>query len=241
MSSSNILHGLSHHLYSSTLPLPPKHQRILSLPCLSLLLRRGRPTRSSHLVASSPLHQDFDPLVRLDWEVSILKRVELYESEVTDASASKLTPKAVSRTIAGSLGGSAVSGGTRRYKEQGVDEILTLKMLQIINRVEVVKGSTIVLATGDAKGGQFNKEGFLGAVREAVGRGWNVELWSFSSGKFALGCGSWSGNGQYADDRAGLSRAWRETARHEKWDGRFRIHTLDEWAGELVEVNEEAD
>lgn len=93
-------------------------------------------------------------------------------------------PKALPRSVAGVLGGGGLGAGTRRFKEQGVDEILTLKMLQTINRVEVVKGSTIVLATGDAKGGQFNQEGFLGAVREAVGRGWNVELWSFSSGMF---------------------------------------------------------
>lgn len=39
----------------------------------------------------------------------------------------------------------------------------------------------------------------------------------------------------------GLSRAWRDTARREKWDGRFKVMTMDEWAGELVEVNEEAD
>lgn len=150
--------------------------------------------------------------------------------------------------------------GLRRYKEQGVDEILTLKLLQTIYAHDIAPSSsvpashiptngvpststpnghdthhpalpststpvkrskpigTIVLATGDARGGQFNAGGFLGAVRHAIKRGWAVELWSFASG---------------------LSRAWRETAKREGWDGRFRVHVMDEWKEWLVDVNEE--
>ena len=136
--------------------------------------------------------------------------------------------------------------GLRRYKEQGVDEILTLKLLQTIYARDIdtatapaltdvshnvlPNGSspasakrtkaigTIVLATGDARGGQFNAGGFLGAVRHAIKRGWAVELWSFTSG---------------------MSRAWRETAKREGWDGRFRICAMDEWKEWLVDVNED--
>ncbi|WVR05491.1 hypothetical protein IAU60_002509 [Kwoniella sp. DSM 27419] len=219
---SNILHGLLHHLYANPSDaLPPRHLRTLSLPALSLLLRRGRPTPpgSLHLVASSPLHQNLDPLVRLGWEVSVLKRVELYEDEVTDPTSMKVNARAQSR----------ISGhgdvGLRRYREQGVDEILHLKILQVLNQkgVSVDKSSgtpTLVLATGDARGGQFNLDGFPGAVREALKRGWNVELWSFT---------------------AGLSRAWKETARRERWHelGKFTIWALDDWAEQLVEVGEE--
>lgn len=181
---SNVLHGLLHTLYNAPPDaLPPRHLRTLSLPCLSLLLRRGRhtPPGSLHLVASSPLKQNLDPLVCLGWEVSILKRVEVYEEEVVDATATKLVDKPISQP-------NATHTGLRRYREQGVDEILHLKLLLALNQKETPapKGSTVVLATGDAKGGQFNRDGFLGAVREALKRGWSVELWSFKAGEFPI-------------------------------------------------------
>ncbi|WVF71843.1 hypothetical protein IAT40_006652 [Kwoniella sp. CBS 6097] len=218
---SNILHGLLHHLYANPSDaLPPRHLRTLSLPALSLLLRRGRPTPpgSLHLVASSPLHQNLDSLVRLGWEVSVLKRVELYEDEVEDPTSMKVSARPQAR----------ISGhndiGLRRYREQGVDEILHLKILQVINEkgFSADRGNTLVLATGDARGGQFNRDGFPGAVREALRRGWNVELWSFT---------------------AGLSRAWKETARRERWHelGKFTIWALDDWAEQLVEVGDEEE
>jgi len=50
-----------------------------------------------------------------------------------------------------------------KYREQGVDELLQLKLHQAIADVDVVPlGSTIVLATGDGNVGQFNEDGFLG-------------------------------------------------------------------------------
>jgi hypothetical protein len=138
-----------------------------------------------HLVASSPLQQNLDPLVRLGWEVSVVKRVEIYEDEVRDSNAVKLVTKAMpSRPTGMGVGGI----GSRRFKEQGVDEILHLKMLQTLNTksTPAPAGSTIVLATGDARGGQFNSDGFVGAVREALKRGWSVELWSFKSGEWIV-------------------------------------------------------
>ena len=171
--------------------LPPRHLRTLCLPALSLLLRRGRttPCGTLHLVASSPLKQNLDPLVRLGWEVSILKRVEIYENEVHDTTAMNLAPRPQSKISA------AHDIGSRRYKEQGVDEILHLKLLQALNNKSnpAPRGSTLVLATGDAKGGQFNRDGFVGGVREALKHGWAVELWSFKSGECSrldLGCKS---------------------------------------------------
>jgi hypothetical protein len=221
--SSNILYGLLTHLYSShSESLPPRHLRTLSLPVLSLLLRRGRPTPPGtlHLVASSPLKQDLDPAVRLGFEVSVMKRVEIFADEVHDPTAMHLQPKPIQHPSPASnssprpipRGAAHPPVGLRRYKEQGVDEILHLKILQTLNSGE---GGTIVLATGDARGGQFNRDGFVGAVREALKRGWKVELWSWSEG---------------------LSRIWKEVARRERWDGGFAIHLLDDWAEVLVEV-----
>ncbi|RXK35226.1 hypothetical protein M231_07529 [Tremella mesenterica] len=221
---SNILFGLISTMYNKPIDaLPPRHLRVLSLPCVSLLLRRGRltPPGTLHAVASSPLQQDLDPLVRLGWEVSILKRVEVYEDEVVDHFAQNLIDKPMSHPESHA---SASQYGLKRYREQGVDEILHLKLLQTLNSkpTPAPKGSTIVLATGDAKGGQFNKDGFLGAVREAISRGWAVELWAFKSG---------------------LSRTWWTISQAEGWThgGRFSVYYLDDWAYELVEMNDSND
>jgi hypothetical protein len=55
--------------------------------------------------------------------------------------------------------------GRIKYREQGVDELLQLKLHQALAATDdVPEGSTIVLATGDGNMGQFNEEGFLGMI-----------------------------------------------------------------------------
>jgi hypothetical protein len=104
-----------------------------------------------------------------------------------------------------------------RMKEQAVDELLHLKILQTILGHREKRPGTIVLATGDARGGQYNEQGFLGCVREAISRGWNVELWAFQNG---------------------MSRSWLDCARREGWikTGRFAVWSLDHWVRELTQV-----
>ena len=166
--------------------------------------------------------------------MSVLKRVEVYEDEVHDSTAINLVPRPQVR-ISG-----ANDIGSRRYKEQGVDEILHLKLLQALNNkpIPAPRGSTIVLATGDAKGGQFNRDGFVGGVREALKRGWAVELWSFRSGSWTLIRKHETCEQSYSiDNDLGLSRAWKDVARKEGWFSKgFEVRTLDEWAEQLVEV-----
>lgn len=126
-------------------------------------------------------------------------------------------------SVGGSNGTSTESdqgaGGTSatrvRYREQGVDELLQLKLHQAIADVDdVPAGATIVLATGDGNVGQFNEDGFLGCVRTALKKGWRVELYA------------WEG---------GLSRAWlREFGETE----RFKIYMLDGYAADLLEMPE---
>ena len=94
-------------------------------------------------------------------------------------------------------------------------ELLQLKLHQAIVDVDVVPpGGTIVLATGDGNVGQFNEDGFLGCVRTALKKGWRVELYA------------WEG---------GLSRAW---SREFGSDKRFKIHMLDDYAQDLLEMPE---
>lgn len=105
-----------------------------------------------------------------------------------------------------------------RYREQGVDELLQLKLHQAIAATDIVPpGSTIVLATGDGNVGQFNEDGFLGPVRTALKKGWRVELYAWETG---------------------LSRAWRrEFGEGCEWskNGMFRIIGLEQFAKALVD------
>lgn len=103
-----------------------------------------------------------------------------------------------------------------RYREQGVDELLQLKLHQAIVDVDVVPpNATIVLATGDGNVGQFNEEGFLGCVRTALKKGWRVELYA------------WEG---------GLSRSWKREFGEGPYRRRFSIHGLSKFGQDLLEV-----
>ncbi len=120
---------------------------------------------------------------------------------------------ATSTTESEPSSGSGPVNGRVRYREQGVDELLQLKLHQAIADADVVpRNATIVLATGDGNVGQFNEDGFLGCVRTALKKGWKVELYS------------WEG---------GLSKAWmREFGDNDK----FKIHPLDRFALDLLEL-----
>ncbi|KAH9829830.1 uncharacterized protein C8Q71DRAFT_788669 [Rhodofomes roseus] len=113
-------------------------------------------------------------------------------------------------------GNGAGASARVRYREQGVDELLQLKLHQAIADIdEVPTGATIVLATGDGNVGQFNEEGFLGCVRTALKKGWRVELYA------------WEG---------GLSNAWLREFGDGAYSSRFEVHTLDRFAADLLEV-----
>lgn len=96
--------------------------------------------------------------------------------------------------------------------EQGVDEILHLKMCHSFLDHDP---GTIVLATGDAAEAEFS-DGFLKHVERALGRGWCVELLSW---------------------KMGISNAWRELERKQKGTGRFRIIELDRYAEDLLDMS----
>ncbi|RDB29820.1 hypothetical protein Hypma_013891 [Hypsizygus marmoreus] len=115
----------------------------------------------------------------------------------------------------GSSGG--VTTGRVRYREQGVDELLQLKLHQVLAAADKIPpGSTIVLATGDGNVSQFNEDGFLGPIRIALKNGWRVELYAWETG---------------------LSRAWRrEFGEGSEWErsGMFRIIFLEQFAESLA-------
>ncbi|CAK7563572.1 MAG: hypothetical protein SEPTF4163_001441 [Sporothrix epigloea] len=96
--------------------------------------------------------------------------------------------------------------------EQGVDEILHLKMCQSLLDYD---NGTIVLATGDAAEAEFS-DGFLKHAERALGRGWCVELFSW---------------------KMGISNAWRELERKQKGSGLFRIIELDKYSEDLLDMS----
>lgn len=106
-----------------------------------------------------------------------------------------------------------------KYREQGVDELLQLKLHQAIADVDIPPpNATIVLATGDGNVGQFSDEGFLGPVRTALKKGWNVELYAWEDG---------------------LSRAWKREFTEGAYGDRFRIIKLEDFASDLLELDGE--
>lgn len=95
-----------------------------------------------------------------------------YNSNTSSSTVNQVTPN---------TGGSS----RPRYREEAVDELLQLKILQVLISASAPppRGSTIVLATGDGASSQFNRDGFLGCVRQAVDRGWRVELVGWEEGR----------------------------------------------------------
>ncbi|KAF9450850.1 hypothetical protein P691DRAFT_664502 [Macrolepiota fuliginosa MF-IS2] len=143
--------------------------------------------------------------------------------------------KTHARRFSGSMGGNTELGGSSaaaastsgqqntptrvKYREQGVDELLQLKLHQAIaDTDDIPEGATIILATGDGNVGQFNEDGFLGPVRTALRRGWRVELYAWEDG---------------------LSRSWRrEFGPGSEWGrkGMFRIIAMEQFAECLVDL-----
>ncbi|KAJ5232076.1 hypothetical protein N7468_005032 [Penicillium chermesinum] len=142
----------------------------MSFANLSLIMERGRQATKRVLVGSDRV-PSVDEAEHLGYEVNILDRV----------SKMKTTPRSPhprNLDVQNShLCWSETAGQRERWVEQGVDEILHLKILETL--LDTEKPATIVLASGDAAKAEYSG-GFLTMVERALQRGWNVELVSFS-------------------------------------------------------------
>lgn len=101
-------------------------------------------------------------------------------------------------------------GESAGFREQGVDELLHLKMAQSL--LDTAAPATMVLATGDAAEAEFS-DGFHRNVVRALERGWLVEV---------IG---WRDN---------MSSAWLDAGFLRRWDSQFRVCCLDLLVEELV-------
>lgn len=99
-----------------------------------------------------------------------------------------------------------------RWVEQGVDEILHLKMCQSILDTEVP--SIMVLATGDGAEAEMS-DGFLAHVERALKRGWQVELISW---------------------RQQTNGGYRNKKFRTKWAEQFKIIELDDFVEDLLDT-----
>ena len=183
----------------------------LSFHNLSLILERGRPTAKRVLVGSDNFAAIQEAKL-IGYETNILDRVH---------KAKELTPRQKrwrNGNLTGTSGASSGSESTyathapEKWVEQGVDEILHLKILESL--VDAKTPSTVVLATGDAAEAEYS-QGFMKMVERALERGWKVELVSF---------------------RHNTSGAYKKSDFRKQWKKSFRIIELDDFVEELLDA-----
>ncbi|KAJ5934943.1 hypothetical protein N7466_004490 [Penicillium verhagenii] len=199
---SNILVGFHNAVkFVRNIPSGSRMRRLdISFSNLALILQRGRRVAKKVLLGSDQV-PSVDEARKLGYEVNILSRVQK-----TKNSSSKSGKAPIKGAHSGRPG---MAGTTERWVEQGVDEILHLKMLESL--VDEKSPSTVVLATGDAAEAEYS-EGFMRMVERALQLGWNVELVSFSQV---------------------TSYAYKKLEFREKWGSQFRIIDLDLFVEEL--------
>lgn len=174
---------------------------------LSLVLERGRPAAKRVLVGS-----DRFPVVQqaksIGYETNILERV--HKAKEMTSHLKKFRSGAAGSGIETSGSETTTMAAIEKWVEQGVDEILHLKILESL--VDVERPSTIVLATGDAAEAEYSG-GFLRMVERALEKGWMVELVSF---------------------RLNTSNAYSRREFRMKWGQMFKWIQLDDFVEQLI-------
>ena len=196
---------------SRDIPIKTRIRRLpLSFQNFSLILERGRPT-SKRVLVGSDRFAAIDEGEKLGYETNILDRVhKIKQTTRRQAKLNKKAPRVGSQEAVSSSEMNEAAG--ERWVEQGVDEILHLKILESL--LDTDKPATIVLATGDAAEAEYSG-GFMKMVERALQRGWTVELVSFSQV---------------------TSQAYRRKEFRAKWGDQFKMIALDEYIEELFAV-----
>jgi len=208
--ASNIMIGF-HNCFKSSRKIPIATRiRLLSLSFynLSIILERGRRATKRVLVGSDRIPA-INEAERIGYETNILDRVQ---------KAKQRSPRRPKVRNANSIGAHGWSSGSdshppeERWVEQGVDEILHLKILESL--VDTKTPTTIVLATGDAAEAEYSG-GFLKMVERALQKGWTVEVVSFS---------------------INTSSAYKKKGFRSKWGSQFKVIELDNYIEELLDT-----
>jgi hypothetical protein len=136
----------------------------------------------------------FNDVNRLGWQKAIQKRSGSGSDSETGAAAAPPTPS------------------TPKWVEQGVDELLHLKMCQSLLDAETP--STMVLATGDGAEAEMS-DGFLAHVERALRLGWKVELITW---------------------RQQTNGGYKRKAFRQRWGEQFTITELDDFLEDLIDT-----
>ncbi|THV45564.1 hypothetical protein BGAL_0474g00050 [Botrytis galanthina] len=182
---------------------------------LASILERNRPVAKRILVGSRSNNRDsephFDEAETCGYETNVLNRVYKTREHTTE--------KARGGQGNGYLTGQSskpetpISQFTKAgLVEQGVDEILHMKMLETLADYSIP--STIVLATGDGAEAEYSG-GFFKNVERALLKGWNVELVAWSSG---------------------LNHEYKKRSFLNRWGKQFRLIMLDDFSEELLAI-----
>lgn len=208
---SNIMVGFHDTVkLSRKIPVKTRIRRLpLSFQNFSLILERGRPTAKRVLVGSDRFAAITEG-EQLGYEANILDRVHKVKHMTPRQMRFRKNPRAGAHDPGS--GSETNEAPEERWVEQGVDEILHLKILESL--LDTDEPATIVLATGDAAEAEFSG-GFMKMVERALSRGWAVELVSFSQV---------------------TSYAYRRKEFRAKWGNRFRMIALDEYIEELLDM-----
>lgn len=225
--NSNIMIGFKDMLRHYNIP---SHQFEMSFDSLALLMERRRPVAKRVFAGS---HREANPLPHVTKLVDTSKAVG-YDSVMQEQvlivredsekkkffnDVKKLGWHKATQLRSGS-GSDSETGpapppktpSAPKWVEQGVDEIIHLKMCQSIIDTEVP--STMVLATGDGAVAEMS-DGFLAHVERALKKGWKVELISWAQ----------QTNGGYKN------RKFRA-----KWGAQFQIIELDGFLEDLIDT-----
>ncbi|KAL4868585.1 hypothetical protein BDV12DRAFT_169355 [Aspergillus spectabilis] len=208
---SNIMVGF-HDTMKATRNIPVK-TRIRRLPLsyqnFSLILERGRPAAKRVLVGSDRIAATSES-EQLGYEANILNRVQKIKSLTPRQLKFRKTPRLTPQD--GGHSSETNDGPEERWVEQGVDEILHLKILESL--LDTDEPATIVLATGDAAEAEYSG-GFMKMVERALQRGWKVELVSFSQV---------------------TSYAYRKKEFRSRWGSQFEVIALDDYVEEMLKM-----
>lgn len=184
----------------------------LSFEALVLLMERQRPVSKRVLAGSLPFVPAFGMAKAIGYELNVLDKV-FKAKEVKTPTRGKINKSTRLANSSYPSSGSETTGNsaytTEKWVEQGVDEILHLKILESVVDVEIP--TTMVLGTGDGAVAEYS-QGFYAMVERALRKGWNVELVS------------WSHN---------IGHAYKKRSFRNQWSQQFKIIELDGYAMEL--------
>lgn len=224
--TSNIMYG-----FRDTLRTRGIHQQYdMSFDSLALFLQRRRPV-CKRIFAGS--HREANPLPHMAKLTEMSKAVG-YESHVVeqvfivreDSEKKKFfnDVKKVgwykAQQMRSGSGSDSETGpvsapkapANAKWVEQGVDELLHLKMCQSIIDTDVP--STMVLATGDGAEAEMS-DGFLAHVERALKKGWKVELVSW---------------------KQQINGGYRNRQFRSKWADSFSIIELDDFLEDIIDT-----